>query len=337
MKSIDKDSLISLLKKLIECRTIAGRNDEKERGAQILLSEFKNDFVVKRLSFEGEPVLIFSNGKFNYADILIACHLDVVDGDDGMFVPRDADGKVFGRGSLDMKGSLVASFFSVREYARQGGEKKVMIVVTLDEETSGASSKWLNENGLVSANFAILPDGGNDEAKIVLKQKGFWQIKVTLKGKSAHASKPWEGKNPINKGFDLCCFLNSFYPNPKNENEWKTSVCITRLEAGKSINQIPETAMLYFDIRYVNEEDKEKIEKLITESLNGDVVIEEIAKNGIFITDESNAYVKILKQSIEKVYGVPAVFAVESGTSDAIFYSTNGIPATLFQPRGGGL
>jgi acetylornithine deacetylase/succinyl-diaminopimelate desuccinylase-like protein len=198
------------------------------------------------------------------------------------------------------------------------------------------SSEYLAKNLGYRAKLAILPDGG-DENELVSRQKGFWQIEAEIFGKNAHASQPWAGENPIEIGYQLYARLLSLFPQPEDQFQWQTSIALTKISAGKALNQIPDKATLCFDIRYTDETIKQKLADEINSFLFERGLWKTIAENGIFNVDTKNEQVDKLKKAIEKVLQKKVEFTIECGTSDAIFFAEQGTPSILFRPKGEGM
>ena len=65
------------------------------------------------------PVILLSNGKYRDFDVLVVGHIDVVPAADPMFVPYVKEGKMFGRGSLDMKSFAAVGLNSLEYVLKQ--------------------------------------------------------------------------------------------------------------------------------------------------------------------------------------------------------------------------
>lgn len=343
MKKISKkqnnannDEMLSFVKKMINYKTTDDQPEEISMCLQVIEQEFGDILRIEKYHFRDRPILVLSTNESKDLDIILAGHIDVVPAKSVDFIPKERDGVLYGRGVLDMKSAVVACLFAVREYLRDGGKAKIAVIITSDEELDGLSTKWLAKDMGYNAKIAILPDGG-DENELVLRQKGFWQVKVGIKGKSAHASMPWEGTNPFENGFHLYKRLLSIFPSPTSKSQWETSVVLTKVEGGKTLNQIPDLAFFYFDIRYTDESVREEIAKEIIAFFGGEVIVETISQNGVLFVDQENPLILKLKKVIERELQKKVAFMNECGTSDAIFFAEQGTPAILFRPRGGGM
>ncbi|MFD9408186.1 M20/M25/M40 family metallo-hydrolase [Streptomyces sp. NPDC059989] len=139
--------------------------------------------------------------------LMLLGHADVVGAQpDGWSRPpfsgEVADGRVWGRGALDMKGQIAASLLVVQLLAahRIPLRRDVLLVVTADEEAGsrrGAYWLWENHRGLVEAEFAFNEGGGQRFATpggpvytVQVAEKGSARMRFTARGPGGHASVP---------------------------------------------------------------------------------------------------------------------------------------------------
>lgn len=150
-------------------------------------------------------------GKDSSRRVLLIAHYDVVpaEGSGWPFPPFSGhieDGKIYGRGSLDDKGSLIAIFESVTALLQEGYEPPVDIwfAFGFDEETGGTHgaqkiAAYFREQGLVFD--YVLDEGGavadgammgieKPVAVIGVAEKGNTSFKLTFKGDAGHSSTP---------------------------------------------------------------------------------------------------------------------------------------------------
>ncbi|MEY3784415.1 MAG: hypothetical protein RLZZ230_737 [Candidatus Parcubacteria bacterium] len=329
-----KEQIIELTKALLAFESTESNVKEQHACIDLLEKKFCNDFFITRHEFLGRPALVMSTTKKKMVKVIFSGHIDVVPGKKSLFKPTVKGSKLFGRGSYDMKAGVVASIYAAVDYRKNGGTKDVAIMLTSDEETSGYSSRMLLQEKGYRAEFAFLPDGGTDVG-IVLKQKGFMQIKVTVNGKSAHAAYVWEGDNALTKVLRLQEAIKEAFHDPDENEQWRTSVVLSKVETSNSLNQVPGSATSYFDIRYINNKDPRIIISLIKKILGSKSTVEVLVENGMFASKENNHYVKTLASILHKKTKKPISFVNENGTSDAIFFTEHGIPAALYRPKGG--
>lgn len=335
MMQEQKNQIVNLSKRLMAIESVESNIREQEVCLDILEAIFKNDFHMKRYVFHGHPALVLSTTTKKKVDVIFSGHIDVVPGDKSLFEPRLKGTKLYGRGAYDMKAGVAACLYAATEYRKRGGDKEIIVMITSDEETSGYGTRALLEQEGYRGKFAFIADGGGN-TEIVLKQKGFAQIKVTVSGKSAHASRPWEGNNPLLKIMYLQKIVSKIFPEPDAKKSWRTSVILTRIESANSLNQIPERAMGYFDIRYIHNKELRRIVALIKKTIGAKGFVEIIAENKLFSVKEDDHYVQTLSRILRERTKKNIKFIHENGSSDAVFFSENGIPASLSRPKGGG-
>lgn len=125
--------------------------------------------------------------------LLLNAHTDTVgvEGMDAPFTPRIEEGRMYGRGTQDMKGSLVAQLAAVR--ALQASDERlagdVIVAAVIDEEHTSRGTEAVVER--YDADGAIVTEP--TDLTLALAHKGFVWIDVTTQGRAAHGSRPAEG------------------------------------------------------------------------------------------------------------------------------------------------
>lgn len=139
--------------------------------------------------------------------LMLLGHADVVGAGPGgwsrpPFSGEVAEGRVWGRGALDMKGQIAASLLVVQLLAahRVRLDRDVLLVVTADEEAGsrlGAHWLWENHRGLVEAELAFNEGGGQRFVTpggpvytVQVAEKGSARMRITARGPGGHASLP---------------------------------------------------------------------------------------------------------------------------------------------------
>ena len=202
-----------LLKQLVEINTSDSAGHTRD-AAQLLASRLiaaglpASDVQVVGYEPKYQSLVARLRGKNPDAKpILLMAHLDVVDArkEDWTFDPyvfREQDGYYWGRGTTDDKfgaAMLVASFI---RYKQEGfvPDRDVIIALTADEETSGASIQWLvqKRRDLVDADFALNADAGGGELKngkgiafsVQTAEKVYLSFQFEVRNKGGHSSLP---------------------------------------------------------------------------------------------------------------------------------------------------
>src|SRR5690606_12180743 len=133
-------------------------------------------------------------------------HFDVVPAGEGWtldpFGGVVRDGKIYGRGSCDMKAGIAAAVFAVEAIRRAGVELPGTVEVsgTVDEESGGfAGVAWLAERGRISAartDYCIIPEPLNVD-RVCIGHRGVYWFEVAAFGRIAHGSMPFLGVSAI--------------------------------------------------------------------------------------------------------------------------------------------
>lgn len=263
--------------------------------------------------------------------IILNGHLDVVAGRAEQFVPRERDGRLYGRGAADMKGGVAALLAVMARLRRQPVPARVKLQLVADEETGGANGTgYLVETG-ETGDFVICAEPTN--LAIAVQAKGILQVDLTAVGRAAHGSRPWEGENAIIKAYRLLAQINSlpflreqspFYDGP--------SLNVARIAGGEVYNKVPDRCQVSLDIRYLPEQDAAEIRRQI-EAVAGSVHVHAVGEP--VCTSPADPYVRRLAAAAEAVTGRAPSFVGQHGSADTRYFARLGIPAVEFGPAGG--
>jgi len=162
-------------------------------------------FVPSRNSYTGSPNVVgVLKGSGGGKSIILNGHIDVVpEGDrakwtDDPFSGIVKDGKVFGRGTTDMKGGNVAMMLALESIIQTGIKLKgdVIFESVIEEEAGGVGTLATLIRGY-KADAALIPEPTN--MKLFIKQQGSMWFRVTVEGRSAHGGTRYEGVSAIEK------------------------------------------------------------------------------------------------------------------------------------------
>ena len=175
------------------------------------------------------PITIAKFQNTKEPDLLIIGHIDVVAGEDSQFVPFEQDGKIYGRGSKDMKAGIAAMIEIMNYYAGQKTKPNIAIAVVSDEESGGFKGANLIANKMgYNPKFVITPDPGERHC-IINKEKGLIWFTITAFGKSSHPSRPWLGNSAYEKIFCIWKEIAEKFNLAKGEDDWKSSASLLEI------------------------------------------------------------------------------------------------------------
>jgi acetylornithine deacetylase len=154
------------------------------------------DFTVERLSYwddnEQEKVSLVAKKGRGSGGLCLFSHSDTVPGGEGWepLTPRLADGRLYGRGSCDMKGPLAATMAAAAEFAMDDLRHPLFIAITADEEQGyGGARQILAESQLFSSGWPQYGVVAEPTQMLpVYAHKGGTRITVTARGVAAHTS-----------------------------------------------------------------------------------------------------------------------------------------------------
>lgn len=147
------------------------------------------------------------HGRGEAPAVLFLTHLDHVDAGDPEdwphppFAGRLRDGRVWGRGAVDIKGPLAAQVHGVAAALRDGGRPPgdVTVAVSVQEEVGGLGARHLAERAVPP--LAVVGEPSSNELR--RGHRGRAELLVRIRGRSAHAAHPDRGANPLYVAGDL--------------------------------------------------------------------------------------------------------------------------------------
>lgn len=317
-----KKEILNILSNLMSFITIAKNTDEFNNASNYIKNIIPKNIFIKEFTFKNNKALVLSNTLNKNLDIAFCTHIDIVPSDNyNMIIKED---QIFGRGTIDMKGSLAVLIYLFKNL---NTKKKIALFITSDEEIDGYSAMKLLE--IYKPKLGIVPDGGTD-FNLIIEEKGLLQLKITTKTKGAHAAEPFKGENAILKLINIYNELIKIYPIPKSNDEYLTSINLSKLKGGSAINKVPDYAEMILDIRHTSNDNKKTIINNI-KKINTNINI--IGSGPIFKT-KINKEIKRYINICETVLNRKIKFKTCNSTSDAIYFSNLNIPTIIMNPKG---
>jgi acetylornithine deacetylase len=204
--------------------------------------------------------------------VVLSGHSDVVpvDGQTWSTEPFrvvERDGRLYGRGTCDMKGFLAVALALVPEFKERALRSPVHLVLTYDEETdcSGAARlmQALPETGLAPRAVII---GEPTEMRIINAHKGQCTLETVIVGREAHSSATHLGVNAIDVAAQLIAFLAALskemesLPSPLDGMTPPFStINVGTIKGGQQFNIVPAACRFEWEIRAVPGHDAEEI------------------------------------------------------------------------------
>ncbi|WP_433751216.1 peptidase [Falsibacillus pallidus] len=316
-------------------------------------------FRCDRDSFEGNPnICAVWKGKGGGKSIILNGHIDVVpEGDekdwtDDPYSGMIKDGKLYGRGSTDMKGGSVSLLLAIQALKELDVTLKgdVIFQSVIEEESGGAGTLAALLRGY-KAEGAIIPEPTN--MKMFIKQQGSMWFRITIKGKSAHGGTRYEGVNAIEKSMKVISALQNLETlrNGRiNDPLFKDipipiPINIGKINSGSWPSSVPDTAIIEGRMGVAPSESMEAAEQEMEECLAS------IIKEDEWLLahppklewfggrwqpgdlDINHSFLHCMEDAFSNIYGVkPVIEASPWGTDGGILSKGGDIPVIVFGP-----
>ena len=259
------------------------------------------------------------------------------------FEPTVEDGKLYGRGSCDTKGSLAAMLVALKMLSRRQGSlrTRVVLVASVDEETSFGGVKRFVELG-GKGDLALV--GEPTSLDLVVAHKGAVRWRIITHGKAAHSARPELGSNAIYKMARVVTAIEEgVIPRLSNKSHpllGNPTISVGTIEGGQQSNIVPDRCAIQIDRRLLPGEAPEdavdEVKRVVSESLAGipesDIEFEEPSLVD-FALDGSpdDPQVKTVASVVRKIVPDSQVTGVNYGT-DASKLARGGTPSLVFGP-----
>ena len=368
----NKKYAINLVSKLIEIRTVNPPGENYEEMVDFLEGECRKlglavrKYVTPKQVLDKYEVKAGSKRISLVADLSEGCrktfhinfHYDVVPATDKWitdpFRAMVKDGRIYGRGSEDMKGTIASVLFALKALNECSIKPKINIQLsfTPDEEIGGRTGLgYLVGKGLVKADYAM--SEGYFGNYISVGNKGVLWAEIEVIGKSAHGSMPYKGVNSFERMNMLVDELKKLKNKIlKRRTRYNMRDAISKnatfvmggsLEGGVKINVVPGITKFSIDRRLIPEENinaaKKEIEAVIKKfnrrHKDSKVNIRFVSQGSPAISKRDSAFFKTAADAIKAVTGRKANFSVMPGATDMRYFMWKGIPSLGYSASGG--
>ncbi|MDX2471870.1 MAG: M20 family metallopeptidase [SAR324 cluster bacterium] len=315
-----KNQLIPLSQKLISFDTINPPGNELE-AMEYLEDYLKSEgFTTSLHIFEaGRANLVATvRSKKNNPPLCFTGHLDVVPLGKAIWSKKPfggevAEGKIYGRGSSDMKcgvASIVAS--AIEAHRQKPDELDLCLILTAGEERGYEGAKALVRDKIITAPIEALIVAEPTSNIPWFGHKGCLWFKASATGVAAHGSTPELGENAIYKAVAAIEKLKNYdFKIPVHPLHGKPTLSIGTITGGSNINSVPDFAEFTIDIRTLPNQDSKKLTEDLGKELEGLVTLCELSDGGAIATDPSIPWMKMCLTTIREV--LPRVEKFEFG------------------------
>jgi len=344
------DDLISLLEDLVKIPSVCG----EERK----IAEFISDWLRKsKLPAElmevkpGRPnVVSVLKGSEPGPRILLNGHMDTVEVGQGWnhdpFGAEIGEGKMYGRGTLDMKSGLASILWAAAACREESLPKRGELIVTavVDEEALDWGTYALIQKGITkNVDFAMISE--STDLNVVTSHRGRIAFEVEVRGKAAHSQWPDHGVNAIEKAALL---VNAFSKlgGPRHSKMGGSTINALKIEGGQEeVMLVPDQCRLVIDRCLVPGYSSDKaladLEQLILDlgiNAHARPVVRETPFCEAFEIPDNHPYVQTVMKAATKVLGKTPEIDFHGGPCDSCILVNQGkVPTIEFGPTGGRL
>jgi acetylornithine deacetylase len=304
-----RDELVEFLKRLVREQSVTGN----ERPAQeVVIDEFEamglNPDVwepnvgelrdhpgffetrsFQKQGYEGRPnVAAVVEGSGDGQSLAFSGHIDVVSPEPvdewthGPWNPVVEDGKLYGRGSGDMKGGVAAFVFAAKALLELDVDLAgdLVLQTTIDEEDGGVGGVLSALERGYRPDAAVIPEPYH-VPNIAIASAGVLNFRVRVPGKSAHAARDYLGESAVFKAISICEALDELDRERKTRIEYApatrldpdaegnvTSINIGVFESGDWPSTVPGEALLEGRVGWPPGESREEIRTQIEDAIS---------------------------------------------------------------------
>jgi succinyl-diaminopimelate desuccinylase len=248
---------------------------------------------------EGRVNLVCHRREKDKPRLIFYGHIDVVPAEGwDAFKPRVQDGKVYGRGAADMKGSIVAFLEAMQSLKGKPLNFDVSVMITTDEESSQATQIEYLKQYLEPVSGAYFFSLDSSFGYVSIAALGALHVDIKVTGKSVHSGLSHLGENAIEKASPLIQALldlkhkveqrkSSVPTHPDTKlSRMEGRLNINMIKGGIKVNVVPDECLISVDRRLIPEENLEDARRELLDTL---------------------ASVPSVTWQLERVHGIPTV------------------------------
>lgn len=267
-----QNDLIKFAQDLVKIKSFTGEEKEIIKFIEKKMLELGYDRVI--IDGMGNCIGVIGDGNIK---IMFDSHVDTVKAGDAKEWSTDPfggeiiDGKLYGRGSADMKSALAATVYAGYAIKKLGLHKGKTIYISasvMEEDYDGENLSYIFANDNINPDYVVICEA--TKCRVCLGQKGRALFKINMQGVSAHGSAPEKGDNPVYKLADVIKRIEDLNRTLTQNQENAGTIALTRIESkSASYNAIPSEAGIYIDRRLITGEDESFIKKEMDNLLAG--------------------------------------------------------------------
>jgi acetylornithine deacetylase len=303
--------------------------------------------VVLQDAAPGRPNVIgVLEGRAPGPSMMFCGHLDTV-GVEGMtdpFVPRVADGRLFARGSQDMKGGVAAMIAAAGQLARDWAHGRLIVAAVVDEEYESLGAEALVKEWRADAAIVTEPT----DLALAIGHKGFAWLQIVTHGRAAHGSRPEDGRDAIARMGRVLAALEGrdreLRALPPTPFQGTGSLHASLISGGRELSSYPDRCTLEMERRTVDGETRDtvlqEVETILERLRRADPDFRADARLVTYrpahCLDAAHPLATTISHALARQGRASAPTGMSFWT-DAAILSAAGTPSVLLGPGGAGL
>ena len=233
--------LFALSRQLIDIESITG--NEAAVGEAIARELTALGYAVERMPVEGDRFNVWATHPDHpRPELVLSTHMDTVP---PFIASSETPERIYGRGSCDAKGIIVAQIAAAEKLKADGIHVGLLFLVGEERDSQGAQAANKDPRGT-----KFLINGEPTENRIALASKGTLRIELVAKGKMAHSAYPELGDSAIEKLLDALGNIRKL-KLPLHATAGPSTLNVGLIEGGRAPNVIPDHASASLLIRLV--------------------------------------------------------------------------------------
>ncbi len=342
-------AVLDLLQRLIRIPSVNPTLVPDEPHGEAAIAAFARDWLAQQgmkawleEAAPGRPNAVAEIGDGSGPTLVFCAHLDTV-GTAGMtippFDPRCEHGRVFGRGSYDMKGSAAALMSAAAALARTGLRGRVLVALVADEEyASVGASNFVQRH---QADACILTEPS--EGQLILGHKGFVWAELVTAGRGAHGSR-WDlGVSAIGKMGRIIAGLEKFDREDLRMRVHPlvgpASMHCALIQGGAGLSTYAPECRLKVERRTLPGETPEQVVRELEDVVRqaGEAAeVRSLFDRSPLLCDREAPVARCLRDAVTAVTGRTPVEAGVAYWMDAAIFAAAGVPTVNYGPSGAG-
>jgi succinyl-diaminopimelate desuccinylase len=220
------------------------------------------------------------------------------------FAGDTADGKLYGRGTSDMKCGVAALTVAALNSARfLHSTAGVTLVITAGEETGCEGAFHLQRDGVLERAGAVVVAEPTSNYPFVGHKGALW-LRAKTRGVTAHGSMPEKGVNAVYKAARAVSQLEAFrFENSPHALMGQATLNVGTIRGGLNINSVPDEAEITIDIRSVPTVDHANLIETLALQLGPDVELEPLMDLEPVYTDASDPWMQTVFEVMTPLLG----------------------------------